>query len=37
MGGRSIIYLMAFMDAARFINGWEMLVDKKTETTARVL
>jgi hypothetical protein len=30
MGGRSINYLMAFMDdATRFITGWEMPFDQK--------
>jgi hypothetical protein len=38
MGGRSIIYLIAFMDdATRFITGLKMLFDKKAEITARVL
>jgi hypothetical protein len=34
MSGRSIIYFVAFMDdATRFMTAWEMLLDKKAETT----
>jgi hypothetical protein len=38
MGGRSIIYLIAFRDGATwFITGWEILCDKKAEPIAMVL